>query len=144
MRANGNTARRWLGDAWTRRAASGIPAGGEFLVNQQTANVTEWPAVAGDAAGNVLVSWAVDAQDGDARGVFARPYDPWGNPLAPEFQVNTFTTGFQSLPSVALGRHGDAVVAWTSLGQDAPSSAGVFGQRYSDLIFGDGLDPSGP
>jgi hypothetical protein len=55
--------------------------------------------------------------------------------------VNTFTTGHQIRPSLAQGRHGNLVVAWESSGQDAPGSSGVFAQRYSDRIFGDGFDP---
>jgi hypothetical protein len=46
-----------------------------------------------------------------------------------EFQVNTYTTGPQSLPSVAENASGSFVVAWESDGQDG-SGLGVFAQRY--------------
>jgi hypothetical protein len=36
------------------------------------------------------------------------------------------------------------VVVWDSYGQDAPASGAVYAQRYSDLIFADGFEPSGP
>jgi hypothetical protein len=121
---------------------SGSPMGDEFLVSQDTAGSKEWPAIAGDPAGNFVVSWTSGSQDGSDRGVFARAYDPSGRPLGPEFQVNTFTTGHQIRSSVAQGHHGDLVVTWESSGQESPGNVGVFGQRYSDLIFGDGFDPA--
>ena len=59
---------------------------------------------------------------------------PQGNPLGPEFRVNTFTTGNQGEPyfhsSVAADSSGNFVVVWNSTGQDG-SSYGLFGQRYA-------------
>ena len=52
-----------------------------------------------------------------------------GNPLGPEFRVNTYTTGYQRFPSVGADPSGNFVVVWHSL-QDG-SYAGVFGQRYA-------------
>ena len=48
---------------------------------------------------------------------------------APEFQVNTYTTGDQTTPSVAIDETGDFVVVWESAGQDGACS-GVFGARF--------------
>ena len=54
-----------------------------------------------------------------------------GNPLGPEFRVNTYTTSDQRYPAVALtGGSGDFVVVWQSEDQDG-SSYGGFGQRFS-------------
>jgi hypothetical protein len=137
-----NGATYGIGILARRFDASGLPIGGEFQVSEYTTGYQDSAAIAADPAGNFVVSWSGGYhQDGDGRGVFARPYDASGNPLAPEFQVNTFTTGFQGGPSVAAGRHGDLVVVWESYPQEAPGSTGVFGQRYSDLIFGDGFEP---
>ena len=60
-----------------------------------------------------------------------------GNPLGPEFRVNTYTTNEQRLPSVAADGSGNFVVAWTSR-QDG-SGYGVFGQRFCSDLDGDGL-----
>jgi len=46
-----------------------------------------------------------------------------------EFRVNTYTTGDQSEPAVAIFEGGSFVVVWTS-GQDG-SGSGVFAQRYA-------------
>ncbi|HZE89557.1 MAG TPA: hypothetical protein VE404_08420 [Verrucomicrobiae bacterium] len=50
-------------------------------------------------------------------------------PAGFEFQVNTYTTGPQMLPSVSADAHGNFVVVWDSYGQDG-SSGGIFGQRF--------------
>jgi hypothetical protein len=51
-------------------------------------------------------------------------------PVRPESQVNTYTTPYQFLPSVAMSGSGGFVVTWTSkYGQDG-SSGGVFGQIF--------------
>jgi hypothetical protein len=46
-----------------------------------------------------------------------------------EFQVNSYTTNFQSYPAVAVAPGGAFMVVWESGGQDG-SSYGIFGQRY--------------
>jgi hypothetical protein len=58
---------------------------------------------------------------------------PQGNPLGPEFRVNTYTTTAQALPSVASGSSGSFVVVWQSYTQDG-SAYGVVGQRYSEIV----------
>jgi hypothetical protein len=52
-----------------------------------------------------------------------------GDPVGPEFRVNTYTTGIQHEPSVALDAAGNFVVLWESSGQDG-SLSGIFAQRY--------------
>src|SRR5438105_1807461 len=55
---------------------------------------------------------------------------PQGNPLGPEFRVNTYTTDSQGFPAVASESSGNFVVVWHSYSQDG-SSVGIFGQRYA-------------
>jgi hypothetical protein len=55
-----------------------------------------------------------------------------GEPLGPEFRVNTYTTRAQSHPSVASDSAGNFVVVWQGSGNQ-DSNAGVFGQRYSAI-----------
>src|SRR5687768_15408029 len=50
-------------------------------------------------------------------------------PIGPEFRVNTYTTGSQWSPSVAMDAGGNFVVAWTTP-QDG-SSYGIYAQRYN-------------
>lgn len=52
-----------------------------------------------------------------------------GQPIGPEFQVNTYTTGWQYRAKVAANAAGSFVVVWRSAGQDGDGD-GVFAQRY--------------
>jgi len=58
----------------------------------------------------------------------ARPQG--GNPLGPEFPVNSQTSNNQIFSSVAVDSSGNFVVVWQSDLQDG-SGFGIFGQRYS-------------
>src|SRR5215468_10498599 len=51
-------------------------------------------------------------------------------PAGTEFQVNTYTTGYQNGAAVCAGAAGSFVVVWQSYDQDG-SGLGVFGQRYA-------------
>jgi hypothetical protein len=86
--------------------------------------------VAIDNDGDFVIAWTSYGQDGHARGVFARRFSASGAAVATEFQVNTYTSGTQAYPSVAIDDDGDFVVVWSSFGQDG-SSYGVFGRRFS-------------
>jgi hypothetical protein len=62
-------------------------------------------------------------------GIAAVPSATWpqGNPVGPEFRVNTYTTGAQRGPDVSVDATGNFVVVWTSA---QSGGYGVFGQRY--------------
>jgi hypothetical protein len=53
-----------------------------------------------------------------------------GNPLGPEFRVNTYTTNDQVQPSVAADSSGNFVVVWES-GIQQGFTRSIFGQRYA-------------
>jgi hypothetical protein len=109
---------------------TGAPAGADFLVNAYTTGRQESPALDVDAAGNFTVAWESAGQDGSFQGIFARRVTTGG--LGPEFRVNTYTLGDQRNPAVAMGRGGQFVVLWDSLGQDG-SLTGVYAQRYDPV-----------
>jgi len=118
-----------------RYDAAGIPIDGEFLVNTYTPGDQNSPEVAADPNGGFVVVWqsrGYPSQDGDSAGIFARRYDAAGVPTGGEFQVNSFTPGFQSSPAVAFDSTGGFVVVWQSNG-DAPAGRdpdGVFARRF--------------
>ena len=118
--------------AWPALVFGQVPAGPEFPVNTYTTSHQRPSSLAMDTAGNFVVAWDSAAQDGSAYGVFGQRYDALGTPRGAEFRVNTYTTNFQGLPSVAMDASGNFVVAWGSSSQDG-SSYGVFGQRYDAL-----------
>src|SRR5262249_11267988 len=87
-------------------------------------------AVATDAAGDFVVVWSSQDQDGDGWGVYAQRYDAAGNPVGGEFRVNTTTDHDQLNPAVAMDAGGNFVVAWQSQEQDG-DGWGVYAQRYN-------------
>jgi len=112
-----------------RYSAAGQPLGGEFRVNTYTTDRQYGPAIAMDSAGDFVVAWESEGQDGSGEGVYAQRYSAAGVPLGGEFRVNAWTTDYQSTPAIAMNSAGDFVIAWQS-GQDG-SGSGVYAQRYS-------------
>ncbi len=130
---------------WARRfTANGTPIGNDFQVNSYTTYYQTQASVALDPSGDFVVAWRsgyyydVNGQDGSSGGIFARRFAADGTPAGSEFQVNTFTTGYQYGASLASASSGDFVVVWTNyVGQDG-SYAGVFGQRFNKSGAADG------
>ena len=116
--------------------ASGVPQGGDIVVNTYTTGSQGFPQVAVSSAGEFVVVWMSGpatgqvGQDGSDYGVFGRRYDASGNPLSAEFQVNEYTTGSQYQPRIAMNPGGDFIVAWSSP-QDAQYQA-IMARRYDN------------
>ena len=72
-----------------RYDGAGEPLGDAFGVNSYTPGRQNIPAVSSGAAGNFVVVWSSDDQDGSFYGIFAQRYDSGGAPLGGEFRVNT-------------------------------------------------------
>jgi len=60
---------------------------------------------------------------------FAQRYNNGGSPQGSEFLVNSYTTGDQTRPAVAMTKDGAFTVAWQSQNQDG-SGWGIYGQSY--------------
>jgi hypothetical protein len=112
-----------------RYAADGTPLTSEFLVNTETSFDQANPVVTALGDGGFVVVWSSLFQDGDETGIFAQRYDADGDAVGGEFQVNTYTTSYQTYPAVAALAYGGFVVTWQSFGQDG--DVGVYGQRYA-------------
>jgi hypothetical protein len=136
MDADGNFVVAWHsyqnGDAdiyAQRFDAAGNPIDGEFLVNDASFENQTNVSVSLNAGGDMVITWDDNGQDGSGTGVFGRTYNAQGIAQGGEFQVNTFTTGTQFSPTVALDNEGDFVVAWASDEQDG-QFYGIFAQRF--------------
>ncbi len=103
------------------------PLDDEFQVNTTTANRQYPTGIAAQPDGTFVVVWTSIGQDGSDMGVFARLYDVGGNALTGEVQINTTTSGIQTLGTVTALDGGGYLIAWESEGQDG-SGRGVFAQ----------------
>jgi hypothetical protein len=114
-----------------RYDSAGSALGSEFRVNSFTTNNQRLPSVASDTSGSFVVVWDSYGQDGSQEGIFGQRYDSGGVPQGDEFQVSSYTTRPQQIPSVASDASGDFVAVWESLQDDSPGGGvGIFGQRY--------------
>ena len=83
-----------------RFASSGAPRGTEFQVNTYTTQDQGDPALCCDKEGDFTVVWSSFGQDGYDEGVFGQRFASGGVARGTEFQVNTYTTARQFVPSV--------------------------------------------
>ena len=114
-----------------RFSSTGAPLANEFQVNTYTLFQQRFPRIAADDDGDFVIAWQTfPNQDGSGYGISAQRFSSAGAFLGTEFQVNTYTPGYQRYPSVAVSASGDFLVAWQSAGQDG-SGFGVFAQRFS-------------
>jgi hypothetical protein len=107
--------------------AQTAPMATEFQVNTFTTRGQYNGGVAMDRAGNFVITWSSKNQDGDQYGVLARLYDRAGASKAGPFIVNTYSTGEQSFPAVAMDPSGRFVITW---GSPQDPGYGVIGQRF--------------
>jgi len=115
------------------------PVGSEFQVNTYTPDnqYQSGRAICTDAAGNFVVVWQsgsflapIDA-DGDMAGIFGRRYASNGGAVGTEFQVNSFTVGSQTDPTVCCQPDGDFIVAWTINGPVLTFFDHIDAQRFA-------------
>ena len=100
------------------------PAGTEFKVNAFSGGAQNNSDAAASANRRSLIVYESASLDGDAKGIYFKLYDENSAQVGVETRVNTYTTGNQLNPSVAMDANGDFVVVWQSFGQDG-SSDGV-------------------
>ncbi len=113
-----------------------IPAGGEFQVNTYTPNEQYHPSVSSDGAGGFVVtwmSWGSNGPDTSQGGILGQRFAADGQPAGEEFQVNSYTTNYQSHPAVSPGGAGSFVVAWDSYGSSGTDTSdySIQGQRFA-------------
>jgi hypothetical protein len=105
------------------------PIGTETIVNTITANDQDKPAIAMNAGGDLVVTWASYSGFNEIYDIKARIFKnraPTGN----EFLVNTTTKNTQTHPAAAIDPSGTFVIAWDSWDQDG-SDKGIFAQQFS-------------
>ncbi len=92
--------------------ASGLPAGGEFLINTFTTGAQTLPEISMEPTGEFIVTWVSRNQDGSGDGIVGRRFDASGTAMGDEFLINTTTSGNQTLPAVGMSAGGRFLVVW--------------------------------
>jgi hypothetical protein len=82
------------------------------------------------------VVWASEGSVGSDHSftsIQGQRYAADGSAVGSQFQVNSYTTGSQESPSVAVDANGDFIVVWTSVGSPGTdtSDLSIQGQRYA-------------
>jgi hypothetical protein len=107
-------------------AANGAALAENFTVNSSTADDQILPTISAADDGSFVVTFASygsdDPADDTTAGVFARRFGVDGTPVGDDFQVNTYTTGGQTLPDVGVQPGGGFVVVWEDNAQFTRSS----------------------
>ncbi|MHC4398953.1 MAG: SdrD B-like domain-containing protein [Planctomycetota bacterium] len=106
----------------------GSSPGDEIPVNTTTVGDQELPDVGVAFAGNFVVTWQSDGQDGDKHGIVARCFNSDGTERTGELPVNATTSGEQRHPAVVTGSIGDFVVVWDHQGPYGRDA--IFGRRF--------------
>ncbi len=131
----------YLTDVFGQRFDSaGEPLGDEFQISDVSAagfgDVEAKISMAPN--GEFVVAWY---NNDPADGVIAQRFSATGVLVGSNFQVNTATDGEQTLPSVAVGVDGEALVTWLDNGQ---GGVGVFAQRFLTENPSVGIKAAGP
>ncbi|KAB2966651.1 MAG: hypothetical protein F9K18_05280 [Thermoanaerobaculia bacterium] len=118
--------------------ASGTPLGADFQVNTYTTSWQGRVAMAMDGGGNFIVVWTSNGSGGtdtSSSSIQAQRFAADGTPQGAQFQVNSYTTGYQANPAVAADSRGNFVVVWQSWGSGGTDndSLSVQGQRFDSL-----------
>jgi len=114
------------GLASVRLAAQIAAIGSELQVNTYTTSAQAFPSIAADSAGNFIVVWSSNLQEGPFRNVYGQRYDATATPVGSEFPICTYTTDDQDYPVIAMDSAGNFVVAWQDLG----ASGGIRARRF--------------
>ena len=118
-----------------RFTSNGSPLGAQFQVNSYTTSYQGGASVAADADGDFVVVWGSQGSPGtdpDFRSVQGQRYASNGSPQGAQFQVNTYTTGYQYRPAIGADATRNFVVVWHSNGSSGTDTSGssIQGQLY--------------
>ena len=120
-----------------RYASDGSIQGGQFQVNTYTTSMQTWPSLAAAADGDFVVVWRSKGSfgsDWSSESIQGQRYASDGSARGAEFQVNSYWTSTQGVPTVAADADGDFVVVWSSRGSFGTDD-GIYGS-YDTSIQG--------
>jgi hypothetical protein len=109
--------------------AAGAPLDSPFDVNTFTTARQIRPKVAAAGSGFVVTWASYGHANDDSTGVYAQRFDAGGAPLGTEHHVNSYTTGYDDSPDVAMASDGTFVIVWRGVDQDG-SADGIRARIY--------------
>lgn len=112
--------------------ASGVAQGSDFQVNTTTFSKQHEADIGMDATGNFVVVWRDHFGDSSNAGIISQRYAANGAPVGGETLVNTFVSGHQEQPTIAMNADGTYVVSWQSQNIDGSGLAVVAQQFAAD------------
>ncbi|MCI0515295.1 T9SS type A sorting domain-containing protein [candidate division KSB1 bacterium] len=86
----------------------------EFIVNTDTQTRKGIPAISALKAGDFLICWESNLQDGDEYGIFGQIFDTQHQKVGNEFQINNSSLGSQTVPKIVSLPDGDILIGWVS------------------------------
>lgn len=119
-----------------RLASDGTPTGTDFQVNSYTTGYAESPTLGFAPDSSFVVSWTSyygsPGDDTSNSVVLARRFDSAGAPLGDDFQVNTYTLGYQYPGAVVTEPNGRFTVVWAGEAQGSSDTDAwaVVGARF--------------
>ncbi len=118
--------------------ASGNHVGGEVLINTETFNNQQAPAVAALDTGGYVITWVDNSGRGldtDYYGVKAQIFDAGGNRVGGEILANTTTINGQLQPTVTALDFGGFVIGWADYSgtNSEQGTAGIKAQMFDDF-----------
>jgi hypothetical protein len=136
MNSSGGYAITWSnqtpGSSWGVYAANynsnGTIISGPRKISSSVGGDKTDSAVATDSAGDFVVSWSSNGEDGSGWGVYAQRFNSQGVAQGGQFLVNTTTSGDQKDARIGMDSAGNFVITWTGNGQNG---WGVYAQRYN-------------
>jgi hypothetical protein len=114
-------------------STGGTPTvGPQFQISTTPGQFVFLPSVASNpVTGEFLVVWEhLTGATGNPQNVRARRFDANGNPVGPDFQVNTQDANAQGQPTAAFGPNGESVVVWAGDSPELDGTLDVFFQAY--------------
>ena len=103
--------------------AAGAPQGDQFQVNTYTTSFQFDPIVAVAPQGDFIVVWGSSFSTSESnQSVQAQRFNSNGTALGNQFQINSYTTGWQGGASIAMDGQGNFILVWNSDGSTGSDS----------------------
>jgi hypothetical protein len=117
----------------------GMPQGEEFQINTYTTSTQTNSTLARLPSGDFVIAWqsyGSGETDTSSFSIQGQSLAMDGTPLGPEFQINTYTTGRQTAPSISALSDGRLVLTWDSQGsaESDQASPSIQARFYSVTI----------